>query len=370
LGELSPSEVYETLTSGGVPATEAGLLVANWLLENYGDLLRHFKPQTPFPAEDPACVSQFQRTFAHQDWVDGESVVQAETTPGEEGFNARFHKIETDLEALGQDTARAFACIAEMRKSLHAIVEEIRTEINRINQDVYACCHKTPTTPVVAAPIGAADATIRQPGFLGKTRFFGRPVTVWRTSTGLITLPLVSEAAAELGASERVKRGTLLARFMTDNQQVSALFAQGPVKRDALVKAFGMQEESGVLVRDLVAILPPEPTFTAPDALLGAVIDREASALRTEPNVDQILAIELGLDEVPLVIGVASVEHMLAVPAEVRNELLELSIRTVGELAQQSAADLAKNLTTRGIESQRRDAAAWITAARLLRAVR
>lgn len=45
-------------------------------------------------------------SFAHQDWVDGEDVGQAEQTTGEDGFNTRFHRIESDLDALGSDFAQ------------------------------------------------------------------------------------------------------------------------------------------------------------------------------------------------------------------------------------------------------------------------
>lgn len=43
----------------------------------------------------------FERTCIHRDWVDGEDIVQAGSSPNDEGFNARFHKIEADLDALG-----------------------------------------------------------------------------------------------------------------------------------------------------------------------------------------------------------------------------------------------------------------------------
>lgn len=84
-----------------------------------------FEFATPFPETDPECVPRFTRSFEHIDWIDGASVVQAETTPTEEGFNSRFRKIIGDLDAVGDDARRALLSTAAMRTSLFAILNEI-----------------------------------------------------------------------------------------------------------------------------------------------------------------------------------------------------------------------------------------------------
>jgi hypothetical protein len=78
------------------------------------------------------------RSFVHADWQDGEDVVSAEGAGGDEGFNARFHKIEGDLDALSHDNARMFECMAELRADLAILLEEVRSELNRINADLHA----------------------------------------------------------------------------------------------------------------------------------------------------------------------------------------------------------------------------------------
>lgn len=40
----------------------------------------------------------YQRSFEHQDWRDGEDIVQA---GGETGFNQKFHAIEDELDRIG-----------------------------------------------------------------------------------------------------------------------------------------------------------------------------------------------------------------------------------------------------------------------------
>lgn len=89
-----------------------------------------FNWDTDFPIDDPNCVALFARTFDHIDWIDGESIVQAESTPTEEGFNSRFNKIIADLEALGTDSTTAMACMATMRESLFRRFNEIAAEFS------------------------------------------------------------------------------------------------------------------------------------------------------------------------------------------------------------------------------------------------
>ena len=93
-----------------------------------------FKYNQDFPAVDADSIARFQRSFTHIDWIDGESIVQAQSTPIEEGFNARFHKIEQDLDSLGTDVKQAFSEINQMRSSLFALLTEIQTEFNRLRE--------------------------------------------------------------------------------------------------------------------------------------------------------------------------------------------------------------------------------------------
>lgn len=126
---------------------------------------RVFAYTAPVDAAQPAqCRATFVRTFIHADWIDGESVVQAETTTLEEGFNSRFHKLEQDLEALAADIAKAFVCLGEQRAGVSRALEEVKTEINRINSDIFDCCDgKTggtffPFTPVPMTPTNMGTA--------------------------------------------------------------------------------------------------------------------------------------------------------------------------------------------------------------------
>jgi hypothetical protein len=91
-----------------------------------------FDFNTPFSQTDPNLVPRFTRSFEHDDWIDGESIVQAEQTPTEEGFNSRFRKIIADLDALADDSRRALLSTAAMRASLFAIIGELEKELSRL----------------------------------------------------------------------------------------------------------------------------------------------------------------------------------------------------------------------------------------------
>ena len=81
---------------------------------------------------DPACVYNFVRGFEHVDWVDFESLVQAGKTAQESGINDRFHKIEADLDALGDNVRRACVCVDTLRAQLAVCLTEIVTCVNQI----------------------------------------------------------------------------------------------------------------------------------------------------------------------------------------------------------------------------------------------
>jgi|GEM_PF-5604113 len=107
------------------------------LNESTGKQKRVFNYNLEFKSDHPDCEAKFNRSFIHIDWIDGESVVQAETNTVEDGFNLRFHRIENDLDALSTDVRKAFECIGDMRGELADRLSEIKVELNRINTDIF-----------------------------------------------------------------------------------------------------------------------------------------------------------------------------------------------------------------------------------------
>lgn len=139
---VSYTEAIDILQTNNLTEVEINTMIYGILGESLGKTKRVFSYGKTFADDAPGCVSTFARGFAHVDWIDGESVVQAEENSIEEGFNLRFHKIEADTDALARNLVKAFDCVADMRKELANRLSELRSEINRINADVYECCDK------------------------------------------------------------------------------------------------------------------------------------------------------------------------------------------------------------------------------------
>jgi hypothetical protein len=368
---LSVEEVFDQIVNRGIPKADASVLVSSWIFENLGKSKRVFNYATDFPAVDPACIASFVRTFLHTDWVDGESVVQAEQTTGEEGFNARFHKIEADLDAIGRDAAKALACLASMRQNLRALLDEIRAELNRINSDLNSCCNRGTVVGPIVEPLPAFEGLIRPGTFLGVSKFNEKDVSLWKTEQGIMVLPAVQSIGVEVITSNRVRRASVLARFIEENPAVRATFTNQALTKKAFVDKFGDEVTGeGQSVRDLVDILPDNLRLASLDKLVEAVAEREASALRTSEGASAAIATAFGLDT-DLAIGAnARVQQMTAIPSKVRGVLIRNGIDTVEKLAAADRGKIAEMVKAENLAASAGDIAAWTTLAKTLNQVK
>jgi hypothetical protein len=80
----------------------------------------------------PECALSYQRLFVHPDFVDGVTVVQAGQTPDEIGFNARFHALEGELDAISRDLQTSSNCVAELRREMFQLARELEAKITEI----------------------------------------------------------------------------------------------------------------------------------------------------------------------------------------------------------------------------------------------
>jgi hypothetical protein len=91
-----------------------------------------FQTQIAQTASD--CIPTYQRAFVHPDFFDGLTVVQAGTTPEELGFNARFHAIEAEFDAVALDLYKSGNCLAELRRELFGLARELEVKITQIDE--------------------------------------------------------------------------------------------------------------------------------------------------------------------------------------------------------------------------------------------
>jgi hypothetical protein len=363
-------DVYTNITRAGVSEAEAATIVGSWIYENIGRSRRTFNYATAFPAEDAACAPTFNRSFQHQDWIDGESVVQAEETVGEEGFNVRFHHIEEDLDAVGADVAQLFGCLAAMRRDLRVLLDEIRTEVNRINADIHTCCNE-PRRP--RFPIFDFDTAVRPEidfEYVDTMKFLDKYVQVFKSDKGLFMLPAIEQITVHPAADPRIQRAAKLGRFIEEDARVREAFPGGLTK-DAFLERFGREElADGRRVRQLVDVLPPGAEYGSVDAMLDDVATREAAALRTSDTGDASIVAAFGVGVDVGNVADAPVERFATIPEAARTALVTAGITTMGELAKAEPRRVAVLLEREGVAAGVGDAAEWVAGAKALQATR
>jgi hypothetical protein len=370
LAGKKPEAIYQEVIAHGVPPSSAAVLVGSWIYEIFGRAQRTFDYVQAFPAADPGCVSTFARTFVHQDWVDGESVVQAGQTPGEDGFNIRFHRIEADLEAVRADLVKAFGCLADMRQRLRLLLDEIRTEINRINNDIFQCCQRRELGPAVVSP--PFGGLIENPAFAGVGKFGDRAVTLWKTDRGLFMLPSVQTVAVDVVTGDRVQRPAAVARLVEENAALREAFGAHDFTKKILLDRFGaVGTPDGRTLTELLTILPETAAFPNLGAMVNELTEREAAALRTTEGAGAVIAAAFGLETSAQTIDTAPVDQLKTLPAPARAVLLRSGIDTVGKLAAADPRRLADQMKAEGLTTFGTGATAeWVTTAKTLSKVR
>jgi hypothetical protein len=367
VGGKQVSEIYDDFLTTGMSSADAAILAGAYILETFGKTKRTFSYKQVFAEDEPACTLSFNRTFQHVDWIDGESVVQAEVTPGEEGFNSRFHMIENDFDTVKVDLANTFSCIASMRKEIFKRFEELKTEINRINSDVYECCNK----PKDAFTLGSVGTAVATATYLGTAKLNDKHVSIWQTKEGMMMLPAVYTIGTEIMSDERVQKAGSVAKYFIDEPKVKSAFRNQTITKKKLVDNFGDAIMSnGRSLRENIAILPDNARYSKLDDVVDAIAEHEAAALRSRTGAEAAITEAFGLDARVESIENAPVDKFGALPGNVRNTLIRKGIDTMKKLSETSTAELAKTLKNEGIMVGDNVVADWRATARTLVKIR
>ena len=343
IGELSyqginVSTAYASLANAGIQAEVARDIVGLWI----GDSIRRgrtFGYSHAFTATEPACEpAPFTREFVHVDWVDGESAVQAGSSPTEDGFNERFHRIERDLDRVGALMAQAVTCMSAMRATLAGSLNEIASELNRINGDL-AGQRLTGTGPTPTGPIG------RGYQFVGKTRYFDKSVMVWQDSDGrLINLPDAQTIGLPPTAEMRAPRA---AEVIGRDADIRAAFA-GPVTKGDLVARFGDRPtQDGHKLADVLATIPDTQAFASLDAMVAKLGDQDVALLRGI-GADTAVRASVGL-QIGAAAAAADVGRLEGVSPALSAALAEANVKTVADLSALTPERVLAIGTARGV---------------------
>ncbi|MEV1289101.1 hypothetical protein [Micromonospora sp. NPDC049679] len=135
---VSSTKVAGTLKQAGLAESKIGEIIGFWYVGATGNTSpAPFDFVTDVQTHDPRCDVTYARSFTHADWVDGEDRVQAAATPEELGFNARFHGIENEFDAIAEQFRRLGACAAELRADLVGVVREIESKLTVLQNDIF-----------------------------------------------------------------------------------------------------------------------------------------------------------------------------------------------------------------------------------------
>ena len=369
---LSANEVYETIRNRGVPDVDAKLLVSNWIYQNYLVLHRTFNYVTDFPASVPACVPEpFARTFVHRDWVDGEDLVQAAGSANDDGFNGRFHQIETDLDALGAKVAKVTTCLAEMRESLRHALDEISAELNRINSDLGSVKRPPVWKPPIFAGVTAGAAaqmpnmqfsthafaaqlppgTLEDPmlSYLGSTVYQDRAVSMFNTSQGIMIMPAVDVSTPTV-LDSRIGTAGAVSRAAVENVDLDRATSQPFGKPDLLSRFGSISLSNGQTLQQALAVLPADSRYENLQLMLADLSARTAGALQSTTGLAKQLAATMNAPAGATQFESVDISGLQELPPQAMAALRRAGIGTIGSLATTPVAVLRRTLDAGGAD--------------------
>jgi hypothetical protein len=341
---MSADGLIKQLTTSGVSTRDAALIASTWIYQNIGQIQRVFAYGAAFRSVEPDCSDTFAQTFFHTNWIDGQDVVQAGASANDEGFNSRLHKVQRDIGALGAEIAKIYTCVANMRENLAARLEEIATELNRIDADL-----PTPTTTLPVNRTGRFSGIVENSQFLGLTQLDKQSVSVWKTEAGTMILPAITPLTGDPAANLNVRTASSLAAFATD-AAVQNAFAAKPFSAVDFTKRFGaVTLPTGVNVADVVSTLPSTARFNSVNDLVTAVGEQQAASFRAQSGVPEVLANALKLQTQGAPLGTASVDTLSTLSDQQKNALKTAGIMTIGALASADTVAIGSAFTKAGI---------------------
>jgi hypothetical protein len=393
LGEVRISELLDKATALKLDGPTAQMYVAGSILEHLGRLKQSFSYRQPLSPSDSPAASTFERSFDHVDWVDGESAVQAGETPSEEGFNARFHAIETDIDNLAKEIARGLEEQAKLRAQLATMFEDIRSALNRLGSRVpdeviipprvfepkFESPYAFPVNPI--DPVGPFGP-LRQPqilerpdrpgeGFafgkparkLARQRFAGQDVDVWSTEAGMMLLPVAAQPDAPgslpTGIDPGLERAGLVNSYLTENKdRLSEKLGDGAFSIADVKTHFGTETlADGTKLEDVLTDLPTGTSVDNVEKLSELIIDRQVDDLASSGRQLEALVGAVGLvtgdkpaEDAPI--------NRLSVVSEAESKALSAAgIKTVADLSAATPSNVASVLTNAGFAANETSAA-------------
>jgi len=371
--EAQVNDIIKAILNREISKSDAAALAVDWVRERTKKKKRTFNYATAFPEADTACGSKFTRIFEHQDWVDGESIVQAEKTSAERGFNERFHDIETDIDHVFSEIGKAFACLADMRDRLYHTLNEIRTEINQINSDIFEYCIEQ--KPSYSGPSLVGPNVMDIGKLVGVTKFQDKDYIVYDVGGRIEMYPTVSSSGITggLGLTTddiRVTGAGDLARILQDDEEIQRYFKGRKITKKAMVEKFGGRTvREGVTIAAVVGSLLDNVVYKSMDKLVDAVAEQGASSVRKAGESERIEE-QFGVNVDVKSIADAPVSRMAGITADINKSLVSGGLDTIGKVAAAGSRKVKQVLGKLGRDVSDGEVSAILANARTLTKIR
>jgi len=376
---VSSAAVVKTLKDSGLHDSAVAEIVGGWYLGATGALNpQDFHFQTPLMSTDANCIIDYQRSFAHVDWVDGESRVQAGMTPEELGFNARMHAIENEFDAVGAQLRKLGACAGELRTEFIGVVHELESKLTAIQNAMHT------TEQAIKPPPGA--------GVLGTVKVGDKMQLITKFDNDFQVVDFKPEPITKipepgpdpavidphigifdpaLATPESILTITHALADALTQPAVTQLFSRGPVTVGALRQQLpNLTLSNGTSLGSVIATLPAETSWTDVGNAISGITEHLIGALpaaTTAAVKAQVLRGDAAGRSGAAILdaGVGS----LGTDEQTSGALAQAGLGTIGALASADPVAVRDALTTRGITMDASTAAALVTRAKLGRAL-
>jgi hypothetical protein len=350
----SSTVVAKSLKTAGLADSVIAEIVGGWFVGVTGATTpTAFRFTTDVEDVDAACTVDYERSFAHTDWIDGESRVQAGMTPEELGFNARFHAIENEFDAIEEQFGSLGTCVANLRSDLAGIVGELEAKLTAMQNQIHALqqAGKTDTGPTIlgTATIGGKDAFVTKFGDDFRfVEFQTNPIVTTNPRPGgklfvpdeYIEIERMSELILE---TEKLLGGPEFEELFERNEPVTI----GELRRTASDVVL----PSGVVLGAVMADLPADTTFGSAGEAVAEIVGGLVGALPKD-GVAELRREVLTADATTRTGGALLNSGISAVvtDAEVADAVGSVGFNTVGKLSTAGAATVVTAVRNAGLD--------------------
>lgn len=352
---VSSLAVTKTLKESGIADAAIAEIVGGWFVGATGSVNpAPFRFATDVQGVDPHCAVTYDREFAHVDWVDGESRVQAGMTPEELGVNARFHAIENEFDAIAAQFRGLGSCAAELRSDLVGVVKELEAKITALQNEVQGLRReqKPAKQPAILGTVSIAGKEQFITQFGDDFKFVEVQTVPLRDSIGPVVYPEHTYEPDRIDADRIIDVVAGMEEVFERPGVREILEGPEPVTAGDLRRvASDVILRSGHSLGSVIATLPAEAEFTDANDALAKITEHLVSELPQGTATELKTTVLTG--DAAARTGTALLDSgvsAVALDPATTGALDAAGIDTVARLSSSSSRDIAVALESAGLD--------------------